>query len=82
MNVYVGNLSWSATEEDLTELFSHFGDIKSTIIIKDRNSGRSKGFGFVEFESEEQAKIAIDKLNNTVFMERTLIVNEARPKKD
>jgi len=82
MNIYIGNLAWKATEQDLETLFAYFGDVKEAVIIRERKTGRSKGFGFVELEDEEQARIAIDKLNNTVFLERTLVVNEARPKEN
>ncbi len=80
MNIYVGNLAWKATEQDLETLFAYFGEVKKAVVIKDKKTGRSKGFGFVELEDKQQAQIAIDKLNNTEFMERTLVVNEARPK--
>lgn len=82
MNIYVGNLAWKATEQDLETLFAYFGEVKEAVIIRERKTGRSKGFGFVELEDEQQARIAIEKLNNTVFLERTLVVNEARPKSD
>ncbi len=82
MNIYVGNLAWKATEQDLETLFAYFGDVKKAVVIKEKKTGRSKGFGFVELEDEQQGRVAIDKLNNTVFMERTLVVNEARPKED
>lgn len=82
MNIYVGNLSWDATENDLENLFGYFGDVKNAVIIKERKTGRSKGFGFIELEDDEKAQIAIEKLNNTIFMDRALIVNEARPKSD
>ncbi|MCC5934607.1 MAG: RNA-binding protein [Candidatus Cyclonatronum sp.] len=82
MNIYVGNLAWEATEQDLETLFGYFGDVKNAVIIKERKTGRSKGFGFVELEDDEKAGVAIDKLNNTVFMERAIIVNEARPKNE
>lgn len=79
MNIYVGNLSWDAKDEDLRHLFGHFGRIKSAMVIRDKKTGRSKGFGFVEMESEEQGRIAIEKLNKTLFMDRPLNLNEARP---
>lgn len=82
MNIYVGNLAWKATGDDLKELFQHFGEVKSAVVITDNRTNRSKGFGFVELENEEQAKIAIEKLNNTIFMDRSLVVNEAKPKDD
>lgn len=79
MNIYIGNLAWKATEDDLKNLFGYFGTVTKAVVIRDRRSGRSKGFGFVELEDREQGQIAIDKLNNTIFMERSIIVNEARP---
>lgn len=77
--LYVGNLSYSTTEEDLRTLFAEFGPVVSAVIITDRMSGRSKGFGFVEMETPEAAQQAIEKLNNYSFMDRNLTVNEARP---
>jgi len=77
--LYVGSISYNATEESLQELFSSIGEVESVKIITDTDTGRSKGFGFVEMSSEEDAKKAIEQLNGTKFMERALIVNEARP---
>ncbi len=77
--VYVGSLSFDATEESLRDLFSSIGEVESVKIITDMHTGRSKGFGFIEMSSEEDAKKAMEQLNSTTFMERTLIVNEARP---
>lgn len=82
MNIYIGNLSWDATEKDLETLFGYFGEVKSAIIIKERKTGRSKGFGFVELEDDEKALIAIEKLHNTMYMDRAIVVNEARPKSE
>lgn len=79
--IYVGNLSFKASEDKLMELFSQFGEVSSAKIITDRDSGRSRGFGFVEMEDDTQASEAIDALHETDYMERTLVVNEARPKK-
>lgn len=80
MNIYVGNLSFQASEEGLYQLFSEFGEVKSARIITDRESGRSKGFGFVEMPSDEDARNAINALNGSDFMRRPLTVNEARPR--
>lgn len=80
MNIYIGNLAWKVTDEDLISLFSHFGEVKGAVIIKDNRTNRSKGFGFVEMVSETQGKIAIEKLNGTVFEDRELVINEAKPK--
>ena len=78
--LYVGNLSYSTHEEDLREAFSKFGEIVSVTLIVDQADGRSKGFGFVEMASDEDAQKAIEAMNGTSFMERTITVNEARPK--
>ena len=80
MNIYVGNLSWSMTDEDLTNLFTEYGTVTSGKILKDKMSGRSKGFGFVEMEDDEAAKTAIANLNETEVMGRKLIVNESQPR--
>ena len=77
--IYVGNMSFNTTEQDLRDLFSEYGEIESLRILKDQFTDRSKGFGFVEMSSAEDAKKAIDQLNGTKFMDRTLVVNEARP---
>ena len=78
--LYVGNLSYNTQEEDLREAFSKFGEVVSATLIVDQSSGRSKGFGFVEMASDEDAKKAISSLNGTTFMDRSITVNEARPK--
>ena len=77
--LYVGSIPFSATEESLRDLFTGIGEVESVKIITDADTGRSKGFGFIEMSSAEDAKKAIDQLNNTKFMERALVVNEARP---
>jgi cold-inducible RNA-binding protein len=77
--LYVGSLPFSATEESLRDLFSSIGEVESVSVITDRDTGRSKGFGFVEMSSAEDAKKAIEELNGKTFMERVLVVNEARP---
>lgn len=76
--IYVGNLSFQTTENDLSDLFAQFGEVESVSIITDRDTGRSKGFGFVSM-SEESADKAIASLNGTEFSGRALTVNEARP---
>jgi RNA recognition motif-containing protein len=83
MNVklYVGNLSFGASEEDLKKLFSEAGNVQSVKIVTDAYSGRSRGFGFVEMGSEAEAEKAISDINGKTFMERALIVSEARPQK-
>ena len=80
MNIYVGNLSFSTSEDEIFALFSNIGDVDTARIITDRDTGRSKGFGFVEMPNNEQAKDAIDKLNGTELGGRNLTVNEAKPK--
>ena len=77
--LYVGNLSFSVVEEQLQGLFSQHGSVVSARIITDKFSGRSKGFGFVEMESDEEAEKAIAALNGTEFEGRAIVVNEARP---
>lgn len=80
MKLYVGNLPYNTSEEDLKELFGAHGTVASVHLISDRESGRSKGFGFVEFDSDDEAKAAIEALNGQDFGGRALVVNEARPK--
>jgi RNA recognition motif-containing protein len=80
MNIYVGNLSYEVTEEDLRLAFEPFGQVESASIIKDKYSGQSKGFGFVEMPAKAEAQSAIDGLNGKDLKGRTLNVNEARPR--
>ena len=80
MNIYVGNLSSEVTEEDLRLAFEPFGQVESATVIKDKYSGQSRGFGFVEMPSKADAQSAIDGLNSTELKGRTLNVNEARPR--
>jgi RNA recognition motif-containing protein len=82
MNIYVGNLDFKVTEQDLNELFSEFGGVESARIITDKYSGRSKGFGFVTMEDKAEAQEAIDSLNGKNIKNRQLAVNEARPRKE
>jgi RNA recognition motif-containing protein len=77
--LYVGSLPFGAEDEDLKEHFSTIGVVLSAKIITDRDTGQSKGFGFVEMATEEEAKRAIDELNGSSFMDRPITVNEARP---
>jgi cold-inducible RNA-binding protein len=77
--IYVGNLPFSATSDSLNELFSKFGTVDSAKIVMDRDTGRSKGFGFVEMSSGDDAAAAIEKLNGSDMGGRSLVVNEARP---
>jgi hypothetical protein len=78
--LYCGNLSYNVTSADLEQLFGQFGSVKSAEVINDRDTGRSKGFGFVEMGSDQEAQAAIDGVNGTEHDGRTLTVNEARPK--
>lgn len=77
--IYVGNISFKASEEDLKELFSQSGEVESVKIITDRHTGNPKGFAFIEMATEDDARKAIDALNGATFMERTLSVAEAKP---
>ena len=80
--LYVGGLPYSTTDQELKELFEAFGTVTSATVIMDRESGRSKGFGFVEFESAEEAQAAIKALDGSDFGGRKIVVNEARPRED
>jgi RNA recognition motif-containing protein len=80
--LYVGNLSYTTHDEDLREAFSKIGEVLSVTLIVDQDTGRSKGFGFVEMGSDDDADKAITSMNGTTFMDRTITVNEARPKTD
>jgi RNA recognition motif-containing protein len=79
MKLYVGNLSFDATEDQVKDLFTGYGTPESVRVITDRDTGRAKGFGFVEFSSDQEAKAAISGLNGQEFQGRPLTVNEARP---
>lgn len=80
--MYVGNLSFDATEEDLEGLFSAQGSVKDVFILKDRESGRPRGFAFVSMETPEEMNAAIEALNGEEYMGRNLTVNEARPREE
>lgn len=80
MRIYVGNMNYDTTEDDLQKAFEEHGQVDSVSIITDRNTGRAKGFGFVEMPNDDEAKAAMEALNETEFMGRTLNVNEARPR--
>ena len=82
MNIYVGNLSFDTKEDDLRQAFESFGQVTSVNIIKDRFTGESRGFGFVEMSAQDEAQAAIAGLNGRDFHGRTLNVNEARPRTD
>ncbi|QVL48579.1 MAG: RNA-binding protein [Thiocapsa sp.] len=80
MRIYVGNLTYSVTDDDLREVFGEFGDLAAAEVIKDKFSGQSKGFGFVDMPNNSEADAAIKALNETDFKGRKLTVNEARPR--
>lgn len=80
MNIYVGNLNYKVRENDLLPLFEEYGTVSSVKVITDRETGRSKGFGFIEMEDDAQASQAIEQLNGTEFADRTLVTKEARPR--
>lgn len=82
MNIYVANIPFKATEDDLRELFEEYGDVSSAKIIMDKLTQRSRGFGFVEMDDETEARQAIEAINGVDMMGKTLIVNEARPRED
>ncbi len=82
MNIYVGNLPFRTTDDDLRTLFQPYGTVTSAKVISDRDTGRSKGFGFVEMASDEDALKAIDATNGQDFDGRSLKVNEARPREE
>ncbi|RTK95041.1 RNA-binding protein [Candidatus Saccharibacteria bacterium] len=80
--LFVGGLPFATTDEELNELFSQHGAVSSAVVVKDRDTGRSKGFGFVEFENDDEGKAAEKALHNSDLGGRTITVNEARPKED
>lgn len=82
MNIYVGNLNYEVNEQELQEIFEEYGTVSSAKIISDKYSGRSKGFGFVVMENQDEAAKAIKGLNGATLENREIIVNEAKPRKD
>jgi RNA recognition motif-containing protein len=80
--LYVGNLSYKATEDDLRDLFKEFETVTEVNVITDRTTGRSRGFGFVELSSDEDADKAVKLLNGKTLQDREIVVNEARPRKN
>lgn len=82
MNIYVGNLNYQTRQEELDALFSNFGRVVSVKIMTDRDTGRSKGFAFVEMEDDDAGQQAIKSLNQFDFKDRSLVVNEARPREE
>jgi RNA recognition motif-containing protein len=81
MNIYVGNLSYKVDENDLRGIFEEYGEVTSVKIIKDKYSGRSKGFAFIEMANNNEAKTAIKELNGGELDNRKVIINEAKPKR-
>jgi RNA recognition motif-containing protein len=81
MNIYVGNLDFKVNENDLENLFGEYGTVNSSVVITDKYSGKSKGFGFVTMEDQAEANKAISELNRSKVESREIIVNEANPKK-
>jgi len=82
VNIYVGNLSYKATDEDLRAAFEAFGQVASARVIMDKETGRSRGFGFVEMPSDDEGRKAIEATNNKEIAGRPVRVNEARPRED
>ncbi|MFK7911130.1 MAG: RNA recognition motif domain-containing protein [Akkermansiaceae bacterium] len=82
MNIYVGNLSWGLSDSDLEQIFAEHGAVSSAKIIQDRETGRSRGFGFVEMANDDEGRKAIEALNGFEVDSRSLTVNEARPREE
>jgi RNA recognition motif-containing protein len=82
MDIYVGNLPWSASDQEIADAFSQHGTVEKASIINDRDSGRSKGFGFVTMNDNDEANAAIEALNGYELGGRALKVNEARPREE
>jgi RNA recognition motif-containing protein len=80
MNIYVGNIAFKATADDIRQLFEQYGTVKNVTVITDRETGRSRGFGFVEMPNANEARAAIEALHGTALQGRPLTVNEARPR--
>ncbi|MFP4060831.1 MAG: RNA recognition motif domain-containing protein [Bacteroidota bacterium] len=82
MNIYVGNISYQIGEDELKQIFEEFGEVSSAKIITDKYSGRSKGFGFIVMDNDEEAASAIKNLNGKEINNRQIVVNEARPRQE
>lgn len=81
-NIYVGNLPYSVTSEELREVFEQYGEVRSAVVITDRYTGRSRGFGFVEMSDNQEADTAIENLNGSNLGGRNIVVNETRPREE
>jgi RNA recognition motif-containing protein len=81
-NIYVGNLAYRATEQEIRDAFSRFGQVDSVQIVKDRDTGRSRGFAFVEMPNADEAREAIEQLDSTDIAGRQVKINEARPRRE
>ncbi|MGL6161034.1 RNA recognition motif domain-containing protein [Microbulbifer sp.] len=82
MNIYIGNLAYGVTSDELNEAFGEFGEISRATVITDRETGRSKGFGFVEMPNDDEARKAIEEMNDKPLSGRNIRVNEAKPRED
>ncbi len=82
MQIYIGNMNYRTTEDEVNELFSQYGEVESVKLISDRETGRAKGFGFVTMNDDSAAKEAIEALNEKEFSGRTLRINEAKPREE
>ncbi len=82
MNIYVANIPWKASEEELKNLFAEYGEVTSAKIVMDKFTQRSRGFGFIEMKDDSAGRNAINELNGQDFMGKSLVVNEARPRTD
>ncbi|SRR5579871_3055329 len=82
VRIYVGSLPYQTTDQDLVDLFGQVGEVVSATVIMDRDTGRSKGFGFVEMSNDQEARSAIDRLNGSALGNRTIVVNEARERQE
>lgn len=80
--LFVGSLPWAVDDQKLGDLFSQFGSVVSAVVLKDRMTGRSRGFGFVEMENDQEAQEALEKLNGSDMDGRKIVVNVARPRED
>lgn len=81
MNIYIGNLNYKLTEDEIRKTFEQFGTVSSVKLITDRDTGKAKGFGFVEMQNDEEARSAISSLSGSELQGREMVVNEARPRR-